>query len=314
MSRIRKTNIFFMVLLAAYVGGSYLIGALSNYFAISDYLLIGSGQLLLLIPSVFYVALSKDVYVAMIKKQKLGIGNILIVILLAYLFMPLMAMINLLSMQLSENHVNTMMIEMMENPFWVNLFFVAVLPAFVEEFIFRGIFFHSYREAGVLKAAIISGVLFGLVHLNLNQFSYAFVMGVIFALLIEATGSIFAPIIFHFIINGNSITMATLSFASMSLEELAIMEEATQNMLGVSGTAMNSGAMVILVLMGIVVVLLITFLGVLAFIWLAKRSGRMYHIKNMFVRKEKSAEKIIDIPLIIGIVACVVFMIMTEIG
>ncbi|NLZ81773.1 MAG: CPBP family intramembrane metalloprotease [Clostridiales bacterium] len=234
----------------------------------------------------------------------------LIVILLAYLSMPLMAMLNLLSMQLSENHVNTMMLEMMENPYWVNLFFVAILPAISEEFIFRGVIFHSYREAGILKGAIFSGILFGLIHLNLNQFSYAFVMGIIFALLIEATGSIFAPIIFHFIINGNSITLATLSMKLMSPEEITMMGDMSQTQV----MGLSSESMGIIILMGVIVVFLISFLAILVYIWLAKRSGRISHIKNLFKKKEKSIERIMDIPLLIGILGCILFIILTEIG
>lgn len=310
MNRIKKTNIFFMVLLAAYVGGSFLIGLLSQYVRIPEYLLLGSSQLLLLIPAVIYVAISKDFSVSMIQRRRLGIGNMIIIILLAYLSMPLMAMLNLLSMQLSENHVNTMILGMMENPYWINLFFVAILPAFSEEFIFRGIFFHSYREAGILKGAVFSGILFGLIHLNLNQFSYAFVMGIIFAFLIEATGSIFAPIIFHFIINGNSITLATLSIKLMSPEEIAMLDEMPETgVVGLSGSSMG-----ILILMGVIVVFLITFLAILVYIWLAKRSGRIDHVRNLFKRKEESGERIVDIPLLIGMLGCIAFIILTEIG
>lgn len=310
MSRIRKTNIFFMVLLAAYVGGSFIISLLTKYIFIPEYLLLASSQLLLLIPSIIFLAFEKEFSISMIKWRRLGVGNILLVVLLAYLSTPLMTMLNLLSMQLSENHVNGMVLGMMENPFWINLFFIAILPAFCEEFIFRGIIFHSYRKAGVLKAAIVSGILFGLIHLNLNQFSYAFVMGVIFALLIEATGSILAPIIFHFIINGQSITLATLAFSAMSVEEIALMEGVAENsFIELSGTSMG-----ILILMGIILVSIITFLAILVFIWIAKRSGRFYHIKNIFKKSEEKAEKILDIPLLIGILGCVFFIILTAIG
>lgn len=310
MSRIKKTNIFFMVLLAVYVGGSFVISLLSEYIMIPEYLLLGSGQLLLLVPAVIYLVMSKSFSVSMIQGRRLEIGNMLVIILLAYLFMPLMAMLNLLSMQLSENHVNSMILGMMENPYWINLFFVAILPALSEEFIFRGIFFHTYREAGILKGAIFSGMLFGLIHLNLNQFSYAFVMGIIFAFLIEATGSIFAPIIFHFIINGNSITLATLSIKLMSPEEIAMLDQMSENQV----VGLSSESMGILILMGIIFVALITFLAILVYIWLAKRSGRMEHIRNLFKKKEKNRERILDIPLLIGILGCVCFIILAEIG
>ena len=56
------------------------------------------------------------------------------------------------------------------------------------------------------KAALMSGLIFGLMHLNFNQFSYGFVLGVIFAAVVEASGSIYASMAIHFLINFQSAT------------------------------------------------------------------------------------------------------------
>ena len=42
-------------------------------------------------------------------------------------------------------------------------------------------------------------------HMNLNQACYAFVIGIAFALLVEATGSIFSSILCHFVFNAQSV-------------------------------------------------------------------------------------------------------------
>ena len=56
----------------------------------------------------------------------------------------------------------------------------------------------------------MSGLVFGLFHLNINQFCYAFVIGVVFAFLVEATGSIWSSVLAHFAINTYSITIIQL--------------------------------------------------------------------------------------------------------
>ena len=82
---------------------------------------------------------------------------------------------------------------------------LAVIPPLVEELIFRGIFFGSYRKAGMTGAALMSGLLFGCFHLNINQALYAFVMGIVFAYMVEATGSLWSSVIAHFAVNTYSI-------------------------------------------------------------------------------------------------------------
>ena len=89
--------------------------------------------------------------------------------------------------------------ELIAYPFVVQLLIIAVLPACVEEFVFRGLIYHSYRKNGILGAAVLSGLVFGLMHLNINQLSYAAVMGIIFALLVEATGSMYSSMLAHYI-------------------------------------------------------------------------------------------------------------------
>ena len=52
---------------------------------------------------------------------------------------------------------------------------------------------------------------FGLMHMNFNQFCYAFVLGIAFGILLEATGSIFATMTAHFVINGWSTVLMAVS-------------------------------------------------------------------------------------------------------
>ena len=56
-------------------------------------------------------------------------------------------------------------------------------------------------------ACIASGLLFGIMHLDPQQFLYATALGFVLALVVRITDSIFASVIMHFIINGTSITV-----------------------------------------------------------------------------------------------------------
>ena len=48
-------------------------------------------------------------------------------------------------------------------------------------------------------------------HMNFNQFCYAFVPGIALGILLEATGSIFATMTAHFVVNGWSTALMAVS-------------------------------------------------------------------------------------------------------
>lgn len=70
--------------------------------------------------------------------------------------------------------------------------------------------FGSYRKVGMFGAAVISGLIFGCFHLNINQGLYAFAIGFVFAYMVEATGSLWPSVIAHFAINTYSIGVVQL--------------------------------------------------------------------------------------------------------
>lgn len=97
-------------------------------------------------------------------------------------------------------------------PSWANfliqLVTVAVLPTFCEEFLHRGILFRGIRQIGYKKAILISSLLFGLIHFNINQFFYAFVLGMLMALVCIVSKSIYPAMIIHFTNNAISVYLS----------------------------------------------------------------------------------------------------------
>ena len=94
--------------------------------------------------------------------------------------------------------------------FLLNVFMTAVLPGFCEEFAHRGLLLNGYKNYGAKKAIIFSGLLFGLMHLNIEQCFYATIIGLFLGLLAVSTDNIFPCIIVHFM---NNFISVYLSFA-----------------------------------------------------------------------------------------------------
>lgn len=100
-------------------------------------------------------------------------------------------------------------------PFWlflITLLFSAVLPALCEETTHRGLLLNGYRQLGMKKAIIFTSLLFGLMHMNIEQFFYASLMGALFAFLTISTGSIVPAIIVHFMNNAISTYISYANF------------------------------------------------------------------------------------------------------
>lgn len=84
------------------------------------------------------------------------------------------------------------------------LVLVAALPGIFEEVSHRGLIYAGYKDCGY-KFVIVSALLFSLMHENIVQTGYTFVDGLIMALAMYYTGSIFPGMILHFLNNAYSV-------------------------------------------------------------------------------------------------------------
>ena len=85
--------------------------------------------------------------------------------------------------------------------FILSVISVAVAPALLEEFLFRGAIMGNLIKYGKPFAIFTSAFLFGLVHGNLVQIPFAFLVGLVLGFLIIETDSIWTGVIIHFINN-----------------------------------------------------------------------------------------------------------------
>lgn len=210
MNKVKIINIVFLATVLLSIIGSFLGQWILDYTNNYTMILLIS-QIILVLPSILYLAFSKTSIVKAIRFKKIKGSNIILVILFSYLISPLMTLINAISMLFVKNDTAGFMENIVgNNGFIISLFLIAFIPCIFEETVYRGIFYNEYRKISPLKGILLSAFLFGIMHMNFNQFSYAFAMGIIFALLIEATDSILSTMIVHFFINGTSVLIMHL--------------------------------------------------------------------------------------------------------
>lgn len=87
-------------------------------------------------------------------------------------------------------------------PAWATLFIVAVWAPLAEEIVFRAMIFRTLRKGFAFwPAAVLSGIAFGVYHMNLIQGVYASLLGILLAYIYEKTNSLLGVYLFHLSFN-----------------------------------------------------------------------------------------------------------------
>ena len=103
---------------------------------------------------------------------------------------------------------------------------LAVMPAIVEELIFRGMIQRGLMKYGAVAAILGSALLFSLFHMSPAQTVFQFIMGVGFAWIYIRTKNLMYPIILHFVNNATIITYTYIT-QSVGLEDSSAVFGAT---------------------------------------------------------------------------------------
>lgn len=300
--QIRSVNRLFFLTLGCYLLGSYAVSV--GKFGLIGTLVVSQGVLVL--PALIWLAVKRVPVRSFLRLRKLDLPSFLLVLLFAFLLYPVLTLINAVSMLFLEYNISdTLGAESASVPFAAMFLMVAVVPAVLEETVYRGVFFHVYREHSVWKGAMLSGFLFGMMHANFNQFFYAFALGFVFALLIEATGSLFSTMTVHLCYNGFSvIVLYGMNYLSKKSESFAnaVQTEAENGITPSMVLAMVPHAL---------------FFGVLAFFVyraLAKRNGTYEAIRSSLTEKSKrgSFRKLITVPLLLAVGFLFLMMVVNE--
>ncbi len=100
-----------------------------------------------------------------------------------------------------EELINPVAEAIMDGNIIITLIYAAVIAPVFEELIFRKLLLDKLRRFGDIPAILLSGLAFGLFHLNLSQFFYAAVLGFIFAYVTLRTNTVMYAILLHMMIN-----------------------------------------------------------------------------------------------------------------
>lgn len=108
---------------------------------------------------------------------------------------------------------------------WAVLFYTVLCAPIMEEFVFRKLIVDRAVHYGQGVAVVLSGLMFGLFHGNLNQFVYAAVIGTFLAYLYVKTGKLKITISLHMLFNFIGGFLPAVLMRKMDLESYLVFAE-----------------------------------------------------------------------------------------
>lgn len=232
-----RSNIYFLLILLGSIFVPFVLAFVFYFAGITDtrIRLMFSHIILFLVPAVIYFVVTKKNVKETLRLNKLHIEDVGIILLISVLTYPLMSCAAMISSMFVENDVGAYISSISSTPYIVMILLFGVMPAITEEVTLRGIVLSGYNNQSKVKASLVTGILFGIFHLDLHQLLYASVLGFVMAYLVRVTNSIFSSVILHFTVNSMSVTLqkitalgssaATASSDSVDLTALSLSEK-----------------------------------------------------------------------------------------
>lgn len=203
----RRINMLVLVTLLSYLTGSIVVSMIDN--SALQLVLI---QVFCIAPGLIALAIRPGersfgrAFTETYRVHRFRVSIVFLAALMMIFLMPLLTLVNLVS-QFFTSYVagEDIMQRIRDYPFAVSLLCLGIIPAIGEELLYRGMMYGHYRKRSILMGALLTGVIFGLMHGNLNQMAYAVLMGFVFAMVDEAAGSTIPSMVMHSMVNSSSV-------------------------------------------------------------------------------------------------------------
>ena len=205
-----KLLLVFVVELCIMVGSSVVINLLERASNKSISMLTTSIVIyaLLIATTLVYTSAKGEKFVSSLGFKKIKPSTVFYTVLLTIVSGPMVTFANLLSQVFVPNTVLQASDQLLGSNFLMTFISAALIAPIAEEIVCRGFFANRFkRYMPLLASAIVSALLFAILHMNINQAFYAFVLGMIFFYANNASGSIVTSIIMHMLINGGNLLL-----------------------------------------------------------------------------------------------------------
>ena len=219
---VKLVLVFILEIVIALAVGT-LLNVIGNVAGISvpTYMHVLALDICLLIPVFAYTIKKGDSILEAFGFKGIKVATFFQTILLVIVVSPMAMFANVLSQFFVPNTMVQGVDQFASESVGLTLVATVICAPIVEEIVCRGFFTNRINKTmSFTGAAIISALMFGILHMNINQFCYATVLGLIFAYTNRASGSIFTSMIMHIVFNGYN--MALLFMMNWAMEQVGM--------------------------------------------------------------------------------------------
>lgn len=161
------------------------------------------------LPTLFYSRIKGREFTPKLRLKFPGVSKIIFIIyssifLISGSILISVLMYNAFPNNFSSSSVSEYAAFAMNSRFFDGLYLIvafAILPAFTEEFLFRGVIIAEYDKNGAAVASLISAVMFAMSHFSFARFPVYFFAGIVLSIVLFATRSVVASAIVHTVYN-----------------------------------------------------------------------------------------------------------------
>lgn len=209
------------------VGVQFLLGRVAFENARSLFLSYAAAELLVFVlPGALYAKIRKKGYASELHLVSFGISNLPLVVLMFFVMALGAVLINMIGSGAGFGEELAFDASRLtggdyfsdaHTVLYVGLT-LGVLPAFCEEFFFRGILLTEYRRYGILPSIFVTSLYFAALHLDFKLFPYYFVSGVALGFTAYTARSALSSAILHALYNVFSLFALPLVLNFISAE------------------------------------------------------------------------------------------------
>ncbi|MDK0802968.1 type II CAAX endopeptidase family protein [Clostridium perfringens] len=301
MKPIFKVSLYFLIVLVlSIVGPMFVTPVLYKIGLVPPLVLMVIHIIFFIVPAIIYIIVTKSNYKKVFSFKKPKGKDVFFSILIAALALPIMTFFSYTSSFFYTNDVALVLDQMRAYPLWLMILVVGVTPAITEEITIRGIALSGFEFKSKNVAAIMTGIMFGILHLNAHQFLYATAMGIILAYVVRATGSIFLSMLIHFLINSWNLIQQRIVSQGITTEDLVHSMNSIKNI----PMELKIGVFLYYLIAAIVAAFLISYL-------IRKMEKRNFDITldelDVATRVSYKEERVINAPFIISVIVFIVY-------
>ncbi|CAK7083621.1 type II CAAX prenyl endopeptidase Rce1 family protein [Tissierella carlieri] len=214
-SRVLQVNVLYLALglLLFFLGSIVQSKEIYSGLLITEYIII-------LLPNLIYLKLTGIPLKQSLRLNKISLKQAWYIIWITIFSYPVAIFLNTLVITIlsffGEMVPSSVPIPENLGLYFLSIFIIALSPGICEEIMFRGTIMNAYEDIGKKKAILFSAILFGLFHLNLQNFAGPTFLGLIFGIIVYKTNSIYSSILGHTLNNGLAMTIGYFGMKAQS--------------------------------------------------------------------------------------------------